>query len=66
MLLPNKHLRKNLIDLKENHPIEFGKFIVALRNLELSEDWSRICGIHGNTFNKNDEEIKCPTNPKIV
>jgi hypothetical protein len=66
MLLPDKHLRKNLIDLKENHPIEFGKFIVALRNLELSEDWSRICGIHGNTFNKNDEAIKCPTSPKIV
>ena len=39
-LVPNKYLRRNIIDLKEKIPSEFGRFIVALRNLELSEDWS--------------------------
>ena len=65
-LVSDKHIRRNIIDLKKNYPNEFGRFIVALRNLELSDDWSRIAGIHGNTFNLNDKEIKCPTDPKIV
>jgi hypothetical protein len=64
--LTDKYVRRNIIDLRKNHPIAFGKYIVALRNLELSDDWSRICGIHGNTFNPNDAEVKCPTNPDIV
>ena len=65
-LVPKKYLRRNIIDLKEKIPGEFGRFIMALRNLELSEDWSRICGIHGNTFNLKDKEVKCPTDPVIV
>ena len=27
---------------------------------------ARICGIHGNTFDLKDKEIKCPTDPAIV
>lgn len=65
-LVADKHLRRNIIDLKENYPLEFGKFIVALRNLELSDDWPRICGIHGNTFKPNDAGVRCPTDPEIV
>ena len=65
-LVPKKYLRRNIIDLKEKIPSEFGRFMMALSNLELSEDWSRICGIHGNTFNLEDEEVKCPTDPVIV
>ena len=65
-LVPKKYLRRNIIDLKEKIPSEFGRFIMALRNLELSEDWPRICGIHGNTFDLKDKEIKCPTDPAIV
>ena len=65
-LVPKKYLRRNIIDLKDKIPSEFGRFIVALRNLELSDDWSRICGIHGATFDPNDEGVKCPTDSNIV
>jgi hypothetical protein len=66
MLLENKFLRQNIITLKEQFPSEFGRFIVALKNLEESEDWARICGIHGNTFNPSDPGVLCPTDPQIV
>jgi len=62
----NKTIRKNIITLKEQHPHEFGRFIMALKNLEDSPDWSRICGIHGNTFAPNDPEVLCPTDPETV
>ena len=65
-LVPQKYLRRNIIDVKEKIPSEFGRFIVALRNLELSDDWSRICGIHGATFDPNDDDVKCPTDPLVV
>ena len=65
-LVEKKYLRRNIIVLKEKIPSEFGRFIHALRNLQLSDDWSRICGIHGNTFKPNDEGVKCPTDPAIV
>lgn len=61
-----KHFRVNIITLKDNHPHEFGKFMMALKNLEDSDDWPRICGIHGNTFKPNDSGVLCPTDPKIV
>jgi hypothetical protein len=64
--LHNKHKRLNLVDLKRHYPEEFGRFIMALKNLEDSDDWYRICGIHGNTFKPNDPEVLCPTDPKIV
>ena len=60
-----KVIRKDILELKKDST-EFGRFIVALKALEDSEDWSRICGIHGNTFNPNDNEVKCPTAPEIV
>lgn len=60
------HVRENIITLKEQYPQEFGNFIMALKNLEDSDDWSRICGIHGNTFKPNDPGVLCPTDPKIV
>ena len=65
-LIQDKHVRRNIMDLRESSPAEFGRFIVALRNLEVSDDWARICGIHGNTFNAADSEVKCPTDPKVV
>ena len=65
-LIEKKYLRRNIITLKEKIPSEFGRFMNALRNLQLSDDWSRICGIHGNTFNPNDKGVKCPTDPAIV
>lgn len=64
--LHKKHKRLNLIDLKRHYPEEFGRFIMALKHLEESDDWYRICGIHGNTFKPNDPEVLCPTDPKIV
>ena len=67
MLLPNKkYFRKNIATVREQDPAEFGRFIMALRNLEDSDDWPRICGIHGNTFKLNDSGVLCPTDPKIV
>jgi hypothetical protein len=65
-LVEKKYLRRNIITLKEKFPSEFGIYIHALRNLQLSDDWSRICGIHGNTFDPNDKGVKCPTDPAIV
>lgn len=65
-LVTGKTLRKNLIDLKKNYPNEFGRYIKALRNLELSEDWPRVCGIHGNTFKPDDAGVLCATDPEIV
>ena len=65
-LIPDKLIRRDILDLKKNFPSEFGRFIVALKNLEDSDDWPRISGIHGNTFKPNDEGVKCPTENKIV
>lgn len=65
-LVNGKFVRRNIIDLKENYPADFGRFILALKNLEDSEEWSRICGIHGNTFNMKDKGVLCPTNPEEV
>ena len=39
---------------------------MALKNLEDSDDWYRICGIHGNTFRPNDPQVLCPTDPDVV
>lgn len=64
--LPTKHVRRCIVDLKDNYPAEFGRFVMALKNLEDSDDWYRICGIHGNTFNPNDTGVLCPTDPKVV
>jgi len=64
--LEKKTKRLNVIDLKENYPEDFGRFVMALKNLQESDDWYRICGIHGNTFKPNDPEVLCPTDPKIV
>jgi hypothetical protein len=66
LFLAKKNKRMNIIDLKKNHPEEFGRFVMALKNLEESDDWYRICGIHGNTFKPNDPEVLCPTDPKVV
>jgi len=64
--LYNKAKRLNIVDLKKNHPEDFGRFVMALKHLEDSDDWYRICGIHGNTFKPNDPQVLCPTDPNIV
>ena len=61
-----QYYRENIALLRRDNPIAFGRFIMALKNLEDSDDWSRICGIHGNTFKPGDPAVKCPTDPKIV
>ena len=43
LFLAKKNKRMNIIDLKKNHPEEFGRFVMALKNLEESDDWYRIC-----------------------
>ena len=63
---PIKRIRKNIYDLKNNYPDEFGIFIMALDSMIKSDDWERICGIHGLSFNPFDKSILCPTNPTIV
>lgn len=64
-ILQNKFLRVNIVDLVVNE-YEFGRFIMALKNLEESEDWPRIAGIHGNTFKPDDPGVLCPTASNIV
>ena len=64
--MSEKYKRLSLLDLHTNHPERFGRFIMALKNLINSDDWGRICGIHGNTFNPNDKHVKCPTDPETV
>ena len=66
IMLAHKYFRENIVHLKENNPHLFGNFIMALKNLEESDDWPRICGIHGNTFKPNDPDVLCPTDPAIV
>ena len=61
-----KNLRINIIDLKNKYPEKFGRFIMALKKLEDSADWYRICGIHGNTFKPNDPGVLCPTDTETV
>ena len=61
-----KYLRRNIVELKENHPAEFGRFVMALQALEASDEWSRICGIHGNTFKPADDGVLCPMDPAVV
>lgn len=61
-----KYKRHNILDLRSKYPEKFGIFIMALKNLINSDDWGRICGIHGNTFNKCDRQVKCPTDPATV
>jgi tyrosinase len=64
--LPDKNVRIDVVKLKNDFPEKFGIFIMALKNLEDSDDWYRICGIHGNTFKPNDSEVLCPTDEKVV
>ena len=64
--LHQKHKRHNILELKKYHEEDFGLFIMALKNLQESDDWYRICGIHGNTFKPNDPDVLCPTDPKVV
>ena len=61
-----KYKRYSIIDLHSNYPKKFGIFIMALKNLINSDDWSRICGIHGDTFKPGDTHVKCPTDPAEV
>lgn len=61
-----KRVRRNILDLKINYPEEFGRFIMALDTMIKSDDWERICGIHGLSFNPFDKNILCPTNSTIV
>jgi len=67
-LLAHKSKRCNILELKEKpeKSEKFGIFVMALKNLEESDDWYRICGIHGDTFKPNDPEVLCPTDQKIV
>lgn len=65
-LFLNKPNRTSITYLKNNTPEKFGIFIVALKNLEESDDWYRICGIHGNTFKPNDPGVLCPTDASCV
>jgi len=64
--LHKKFKRLNIIDLKTNYPHDFGRFIMALKHLEESDDWYRISGLHGNTFKPNDPKVLCPTDPDVV
>ena len=64
--LHQKNKRLNIIELKKYHEEQFGIFIMALKNLQESDDWARICGIHGDTFKPNDPCVLCPTDPKVV
>lgn len=64
--MKNKRIRRNIFDLHSNYPIEFARFVLALDSLQKSSDWSRICGIHGITFNYKDSQVLCPTDPKII
>lgn len=61
-----KRIRRNILDLKINYPEEFGRFVMALDAMIKSDDWERICGIHGLSFNPFDKQILCPTNSRIV
>ena len=62
----DKYIRYNILELRSQHPKKFGRYIMALKNLINSDDWARICGIHGNTFNPHDKHVKCPTDPEVV
>lgn len=61
-----KRIRRNILDLKINYPEEFGRFVMALDAMIKSDDWERICGIHGISFNPFDKQILCPTNSAII
>ena len=58
--------RENIAVLRKSDPNTFGRFVMALKNLEESDDWYRICGIHGNTFKPGDPGVLCPTDPDVV
>lgn len=62
----SKRIRRSIIDLKNNYPDEFGRFIMSLLSLMESDDWFRISGIHGLNFKPNDNYVLCPIDPKIV
>jgi len=66
MALHGRYKRLNIIDLKRGHPENFGRFIMALKNLTDSDDWYRICGIHGATFKPGDPGVLCPTDLPTV
>ena len=61
-----KRTRREILVLKKSYPEEFGNFVMALDNLQKSDDWSRICGIHGLTFKKKDISVKCPKTPTDI
>ena len=63
---PIKRIRRSIYDLRNNYPNEFGRFVMALDAMIKSDDWERICGIHGLTFNPLDKNILCPKDGKTV
>jgi len=65
-LKSNKRIRRNILDLRNNYPEEFGRFVMALDAMIKSADWERICGIHGLTFNPSDKNILCPKDSATV
>jgi predicted Zn-dependent protease len=61
-----KRIRRNIFDLKNNYPDEFGRFVMALDAFKKSDDWTRICGIHGLTFTYGDKGVLCPIDSTTV
>jgi hypothetical protein len=66
MALYGRPKRLNIVDLKAGHPENFGRFVMALKHLANSDDWYRICGIHGATFKPGDPGVLCPTDLATV
>lgn len=64
-LLPDKYIRKEIRELYKDER-QFGRFVNALMNLENSDDWYRICGIHGATFRYGDKQVLIPTDGNII
>ena len=64
--MTEKRIRRNIFDLRTNYPEEFGRFVMALDSLQKSNDWTRICGIHGLTFTSGDKSVLCPIDTKTV
>ena len=66
MLLEGERKEIRELYLNDINDREFSRFILALDNLIKSDDWFRIAAIHGATFLKDDKEILCPTDSKII
>ena len=64
--IPKEYVRRNVYDLFHHDKESYTEFVIALNNFKKSKDYTRICAVHGNSFDRRDRGVLCPTKKQDV